>query len=257
MSSCCPVHEGAHEIVIEARGLSVRLGDKQVLQNVNLTIQRGEAIALIGPNGAGKTTLLKALLGLIPIASGEIKLLGSSSVNDVSARIGYIPQRLVADASFALSVREFLGLPLAKVHWWSSRKKVDALLEPMAREIGIQSLLSHSVAELSGGQFQRVMIAYALLRQPEILFLDVPTSGVGAPGEEDFYEMIGKIHCSRHLTVVLVSHDLSMVYKHTSRVFALNNQTICCHGTPEEVLAGQNLARVFGREFSCYQHHHP
>lgn len=256
MSFCCAQHKHSEEVAISARNLSVRLGGKLVLENINLDIFHGEAIALIGPNGAGKTTLLKSLLGLIPLESGSVRLLGSDSVRGVASWIGYVPQKVVADPSFALSVREFLSLQLKGVHWpWCSRRRLDLLLEPMVNEIGLHDLLSHSVAELSGGQFQRVMIAFALLHEPEILFMDEPTAGVDAPGEESFYEMIGKIHRSRHLTVVLVSHDLTMVYKHASRVYALN-RVVCCQGAPEEVLRGENLNQVFGQEFSCYLHHH-
>lgn len=256
MSACCEKHSHSQVITIETEGLCVKLGGRVVLEDINLQIHQGEAVALIGPNGAGKTTLLKALLGLVEVQKGTVRLLGSESLSEVSSRIGYVPQRVVADPSFALSVREFLSLHVKGIRWpWFSRKKLDSLLEKTVQEIGLGDLLSRSVAELSGGQFQRVMIAFALLKEPEVLFMDEPTAGVDAPGEEDFYEMIAKIHASRHLSVVLVSHDLSMVYKHASRVYALN-RVICCQGTPEEVLKGQNLSQVFGREFSCYHHHH-
>lgn len=255
MSSCCEKHAHSHLTAIETQDLSVRLDGRLILERINLRIQQGEMIALIGPNGAGKTTLLKALLGLIPVESGSVKFFGGKSFSDVSHRIGYVPQKLVADPSFALNVREFLALNLDYCWPWTSKKIVDRELNEMICEIGIKDILSRSVAELSGGQFQRVMIAFALLKKPEILFLDEPTAGVDAPGEESFYEMIEKIHKERHLSIVLVSHDLSMVYKHASRVYALN-QVICCHGTPEEVLQGQNLNQVFGQEFSFYHHHH-
>lgn len=250
----CHKHKG--ETAVEAEGISVRLGGKLVLKSIDLCIHKGEAIALIGPNGAGKTTLLKALLGLLPLETGRVSILGAKSASDVANRIGYVPQRLFADPSFALSVREFLALNQKGVVWpWFSQKKVDLVLEKIAEEIGISGLLSRAVSELSGGQFQRVMIAFALLKEPEILFMDEPTSGVDAPGEESFYAMVGEIHRKRHLTVVLVSHDLSMVYKHASRVYALNRE-ICCQGVPEEILKGENLERIFGQELSCYHHHH-
>ena len=256
MSSCCEKHAHSRTPVIEAHDLSVSLDGRPVLENISLQIMQGEAVALIGPNGAGKTTLLRALLGLTPLKSGTVRILGSDSFREVSQRVGYVPQRLVADPSFALNVRELLSLHLKGIRWpWFSNRRVDQLLSGTVEEIGIQDLLGRSVAELSGGQFQRVMIAFALLKEPELLFMDEPTAGVDAPGEESFYEMIGNIHAHRHLTVVLVSHDLSMVYKHASRVYALN-RVICCHGTPQEVLGAQNLAHVFGRELSYYQHHH-
>ena len=256
MATCCEKHARSQTPAIEAAGLYVNLEGRPVLEDISLQILQGEAVALIGPNGAGKTTLLRALLGLLPAKSGSVRILGCDAFREVSQRVGYVPQRLVADPSFALSVREFLSLHLKGIRWpWFSKRRVDQLLAATVEEIGIQDLLGRSVAELSGGQFQRVMIAFALLKEPEVLFMDEPTAGVDAPGEESFYEMIGKIHTQRHLKVLLVSHDLSMVYKHASRVYALN-RSICCQGTPREVLAGQSLAQLYGRELSYYQHHH-
>jgi len=243
--------------VVQARDVRVHLGGVEVLRGVNLRIAPGQVVALIGPNGSGKTTLLRALLGLQRLSGGEIQLFGSNDPRAALPRIGYVPQRLELERSFALSVREFLSLRLRETrHWfWLPRRRVDASLGEALAEIGAAPLLDHSLAHLSGGQLQRVLIAFSLLSRPELLLLDEPTAGVDAPGEETFYDLISAIQKRHHMTVVLVSHDLSMVYRHAHRVYALNG-VVCCEGTPEEVMNAESLKEAFGLHVSPYHHHH-
>ena len=243
--------------VIEARDVRVELGGVEVLRGVNLRIAPAQVVALIGPNGSGKTTLLRALLGLQRVSSGEIRLFGNPDPTASLARIGYVPQRLDLERSFVLSVREFLALRLRQTrHWfWMSRRRIDDLLGKALAEIGAAALLDQSLAHLSGGQLQRVMIAFSLLTRPELLLLDEPTAGVDAPGEETFYDLIAAIQKRHQITVILVSHDLSMVYRHAHRVYALNG-AVCCEGTPEEVMNAESLKEAFGLHVSPYHHHH-
>src|SRR5262249_27780236 len=151
-------------------------------------------------------------------------------------------QRMALDRSFILSVREFLALRLRRTHnwFWQSHRKTDELLHERLPDIGVEPLLDRPLAQLSGGQLQRVLIAFSLLTKPELLLLDEPTAGVDTPGEETFYELIANIQRRHHLTVILVSHDLSMVYKHAAHVYALNG-VICCEGTPEQVMNAESL----------------
>ncbi len=253
-SPCC---EHAGETAVEVRDLRVSINDRQVLQGVNLSVPHGKVVALIGPNGSGKTTLLRALLGLQPIASGEIKVLGERRIRRVLHRIGYVPQRLVLERSFILSVREFLALRMrSSRNWfWKTRHQIDYLIGEALEEIGVGSLLDRPIAQLSGGQMQRVLIAFSLLEKPELLLLDEPTAGVDQPGEQTFYELIAQVQKKRHLTVVLVSHDLSMVYRHASWIYALNG-VICCEGPPERVINEESLKQAFGIHVSPYHHHH-
>lgn len=242
---------------IEVRGLRVTLGDTAVLKGVRLEVPRGQIVALIGPNGSGKTTLLRCLLGLQKIDAGEIRLLGEPAGSGVLSRVGYVPQRLTLDRSFILSVREFLSLKLARTrHWfWQRHRQVDVELGPVLAELGVENLLDRPIAGLSGGQLQRVLIAFSLLRNPELLLLDEPTAGVDTPGEHTFYELIASIHKRHRLTVVLVSHDLSMVYRHASWVYALNG-VICCEGSPEHVMNAESLKQAYGIHVAPYHHHH-
>ena len=244
-------------LVIEASQVQVHLGGQHVLKGVDLNVPSGELVALIGPNGSGKTTFLRALLGLQKISSGSIKLFGSSNFDSVSSRIGYVPQRLNLERSFILSVREFLALRLRQTRgwFWQSSAKTDALIRNAGLEVGVDGLLDRPLAQLSGGQLQRVMIAFSLLAKPDLLLLDEPTAGVDAPGELGFYDLIAQIQARHHLTVVLVSHDLSMVYRHASWVYALNG-VICCEGPPQEIMNAESLKQAYGIHVSPYHHDH-
>ncbi len=254
-------HDGApHECAmpaIDVRDVRVTLGGLPILRGVSLRVPAGQLVALIGPNGSGKTTLLRALLGLQKLQGGEIRLFGESDLRSALGRVGYVPQRLDLERSFILSVREFLALRLrATRHWfWLSKRRTDELIRASLAEIGVEALLDKPLAHLSGGQLQRVLIAFSLLHRPELLLLDEPTAGVDAPGEETFYDLIAGIQKRHQMTVVLVSHDLSMVCRHAHRVYALNG-VICCEGTPDEVMNAESLKEAFGIHVAPYHHHH-
>lgn len=249
------MNRGTH--AIEIRNLRASLGGQEILKGVNLRIPSGSLVALIGPNGSGKTTLLRCILGLQAVDSGEIQILGKPLGREALDRVGYVPQRLALDPSFVLSVREFLALRRRETrHWfWTSHRKLDDQLKTFTSDLAVPDLLDRPLAGLSGGQLQRVLIAASLMKNPELILLDEPTAGVDTPGEQSFYELIGTIQRERKLTVVLVSHDLSMVYRQATRVYALNG-VICCEGSPEEVMNADSLKQAYGIHFSPYHHHH-
>ncbi len=242
---------------LEVRDVRVRLGDTEVLRGVNLQVPHGRIVAIIGPNGSGKTTLLRCLLGLQRVDAGEIRLLGQAIGPDSLRRVGYVPQRFQVDAAFSLSVREFLALrrPETRFWFWQSHRRTDDFLMETLEELGAGALLNRPLAGLSGGQLQRVLIAYSLLCRPELLLLDEPTAGVDTPGEHTFYELISTIHQRLGITVVLVSHDLGMVYRQANWVYALNG-VICCEGRPEEVINAESLKAAYGIHVAPYHHHH-
>ncbi len=244
-------------LVVEVRDVRLVLNGQPVLRGVNLRVPRGQLVALIGPNGSGKTTLLRCLLGLQKIHSGDIRLFGNNNLLEELPRVGYVPQRLALESSFILSVREFLALRLSETrHWfWQSHRRIDEWLKKRLPEIGVEPLLDRPLARLSGGELQRVLIAFSLLGKPELLLLDEPTAGVDTPGEKTFYDLIAEIQRRYSLTVILVSHDLSMVYRHASWVYALNG-VICCEGPPEVVLNAESLKEAYGIHVSPYHHHH-
>lgn len=252
-----PAIASSPELIVDACGVTTSFGGRTVLREVNLRLYRGQLVALIGPNGSGKTTLLRCLLGLQPLDAGTITLFGETDLRRALPRVGYVPQKLALEPSFALSVREFLALRLPRTgRWfWQRHARTDERLGPLIREIGVAPLLDRPLAQLSGGELQRVLIAFGLLTEPELLLLDEPTAGVDTPGELTFYELIADVQRRRRLSVLLVSHDLSMVCRHADWIYALNGE-VCCAGPPEAVMTAESLSQAFGVHASPYQHHH-
>ncbi len=210
---------------------------------VDLSVEPGETVALLGPNGAGKTSLLKLLLGLIKPERGSIE-------RRPGLRIGYLPQKASIDTVLPLSVERMMTLTEA-----FSRKEVEKALA----ETGVSSLIDEPVQTLSGGEFQRMMLARALLRNPELLVLDEPAQGVDHLGEAELYGLIGRLREERGCGVLMVSHDLHVVMAATDRVLCLNRH-LCCEGEPEEVTRHPEYLRLFGMEagsrLAVYSHHH-
>ncbi|AGK59206.1 ABC transporter [Hyphomicrobium denitrificans 1NES1] len=233
----------AEDALISARGLWLRRGGRDIVAGVDLDVRRGEIVTLIGPNGAGKTTLVRLVLGIEKPDSGLI-------VRPASTRIGYVPQRFEVDAAIPMTVQGFLGLGGS-----ASTKEMGSALD----EVGARRIEHQQLSKLSGGETQRVLIARALLRQPNLLILDEPASGVDFAGEAELYELVEKLRDERDLGVLLVSHDLHVVMAKSDRVICLNGH-VCCSGEPEHVSQHTEYARIFGQQgaaaLSVYRHHH-
>jgi len=232
-----------HRRLFTVEGLGVRLAGHSILSGVNLELSSGEIVSLIGPNGAGKTTLIRAMLGLVPHQRGRIE----KASNLV---IGYMPQRLTLDPVLPLTVRRFLRMA-AK----AGRGDILTVLG----EVGVPQLLESQVQSLSGGEFQRVLLARALLRNPDLLVLDEPAQQVDFQGQIDMFELIEQVRRARGCGVLVVSHDLHMVMRATDRVLCLNGH-ICCSGAPEAVSAHPEYVALFGpraaESVALYHHHH-
>jgi len=245
--------EPGHTHRIELENVGVKLGKVQVLYGVNAVMRCGEITAVIGPNGGGKSTLLKAILGLVPY-TGRITFCTETMCGAGRPNIGYVPQYLDFDRGIPLTVRDFLSLKYQKKPvWLGYERSVLEEAEEALAWAGAQHLMGKKMGGLSGGEQQRVMLAFALMDKPDIILLDEPVSGVDAAGEEIFAELLRKLQAERHFTVVLVSHDLSVVTQHADRVICLN-KTVRCVGRTIEVLTTENLARLYGPHTGLHVH---
>ncbi len=214
-----------NEPLIEIRNLTLRYHGQVILDDVSLTVRRGDFYAIIGPNGAGKTTLIKAVLGLVPIDSGEILLFSEPAGPKGRARIGYVPQYQAFDFQFPITVHEMVltGRLGRKIHPFSryGLHDFEAANKALSR-ISAVSLSKKQISDLSGGERQRALIARALAGEPEVLILDEPTVFVDTPTEEQFYELLSSL--SREVTILMITHDIGVVSKHVNRVACLNRK---------------------------------
>ncbi len=244
-----------HLHTLEIRNLSVRAGGVDILSGIDADIRCGEVTALVGPNGAGKTTLLLAILGLVAY-TGEIRFCRAEEHGRGAPRIGYVPQRLDFDRNAPMTVRDFFALSSQRypVVLGRSRASREAAQRSLAR-VGAEHLAGRPLGRLSGGELQRVMLALALRDNPDILLLDEPVSGVDAAGEELFCDFLDQIHSAARFSLLLVSHDLSVVSRHADRVICLN-RSIVCQGATTETLTPENLAAMYGSGAHLFSHGH-
>lgn len=227
----------ANDPIISVRQLNVTLSGHHILHNVSFDIMPGEITCVVGPNGSGKTTLIKVLLGLMPYEGVITVLHGLPGAPQ--GRLGYVPQELGFDRTMPLLVRDLLGL-------FADRKdRNNEHYLRCLRRVGAEHLLPRRLGELSGGEFQRVIMTLALHRHPQLLILDEPASGVDVEGEAVFYEILDSLRTEEGLSILLVSHDLSVVYHHATSVLCLNHELIC-HGRPQEVLTATTLGKLYG-----------
>jgi zinc transport system ATP-binding protein len=241
--------------LVAIRDLCVELGGHPILSRVSTDIPRGRITALIGLNGSGKTTLLRTVVGEYPYR-GQIKFFcGHDHSHPRPENVGYVPQRLTLDARLPLTVRDIFGLALSnRPLFLGVPRRVAKRAQELLEWVGMPGILDRPVDGLSGGQLQRVLLALALEPSPELLLLDEPASGIDFKDQRKFYELIANINRQTGLTVLLVSHDLSMVNAHTDHVLCLKDGSIRCQGSPEEMLTPMNLSVTFGAELPLFQH---
>ena len=232
------------EKILEIKNLTVRYNDHVILNHLNFWVNSGEIVAIIGPNGSGKTTLLKAILGLIP-HQGEVTIFGGSPRLALD-NIGYVPQRLDFDRTFPLTVNEFLNFIKVKNRPWR---------EEVLREVGVNTFMDKRLGELSGGQLQRLLIAKALLKEPKLLMLDEATSGVDIAAEMTFFELIEHLNKTHNVTIMLISHEVQMVYKFATQILCLNKDLVC-NGRPKEAITKEVLEKLYGKNIEFQPHDH-
>lgn len=227
---------------LEVQDLAVRLGGTEVLRSITFSLPRASCLAIIGPNGAGKTVLLRALIGAVP-HTGKIAW-GPGTV------LGYVPQKLDIERDLPLNGRDFLGARAA-LAGSSPELRREALTS-----VGLaEEALSTPIGNMSGGQFQRLLIAFALLGRPNTLLLDEPAAGIDAPGQAQLNEVLRALQDTREMTVLLVSHDLSVVYRHADYVLCLGRHGMC-FGPPRTALTAERLYEVYGEPLGFHVHDH-
>lgn len=226
------------EQILQVAGLKVEIDGQAVLTDLSFTVRRGEVVTILGPNGAGKTMLLRALLGTVP-HTGVV-----TWAKDIG--IGYVPQRLPYIKNIPLSVADFFAL----------RKQPGADIDEMLQAVGLGvESKTKLMSDFSSGQFQRLLIAWALASNPEVLMFDEPTTGIDIGGEETVYSLLTRLQRERNLTMLLVTHDLAVVHRLSSKVLCLNKELVCM-GPPLATLTPENLERLYGAEVKFYQHKH-
>ena len=228
-----------NKVILKVKNLNVEIGREKIIENLSFKIKEGEVLTLLGPNGAGKTVLLKALLGILPY-QGEIQW-------QKGIKISYIPTRLSSIKDVLLTVKDFFGLKKIP------QEKMCEILEEVG--IGDPNFFGKQISCLSTGQFQRILVAWGLSGEPQFLLFDEPVFGIDIGGQETIYELLNKLRKERNLTILLVSHDLNIVYEFTDNVLCLNKRALC-YGPPKTVLTPQNLAQLYGSEVKFYQHVH-
>ncbi|MGA2509992.1 MAG: metal ABC transporter ATP-binding protein [Candidatus Acidiferrales bacterium] len=226
--------------LLSVRDLQVAFGNRAVLQELSFEVYPGDCLAIIGPNGSGKTVLLKALQHLVPYR-GEIHW-------SQEARLGYVPQSVAADRQLPLRVGELLA---AKARFL---RLADREMEQVSSELNLSpEFLSAGIGTLSGGQFQKVLIAFAMLGRPNVLLFDEPTASLDELSEERIYELVHQLQGQNGITLILVSHDLSVVYRYANRVLCLSKNKTCM-GAPKEILTPEMLEEVYGAPPKYYRH---
>lgn len=231
--------------LVRVRGAGVRYGATQVLQSVDLALARGDFVGVVGPSGAGKTTLLRLVLGTLRPTEGTM-------TRSPSLRIGYVPQLETVDWNFPLTVGEcvLMARP-GRLLPWASRAERHAVAEVLDR-LAIGHLADRHIRELSGGQQQRMFLARALLREPELLLLDEPTSGIDVGTRHEMLHLLGDLH-DQGVTIMLTTHDLNGVAAHVPELVALHG-TVLHRGTPREVMTPRVLEQTFGAPMEVLEH---
>ena len=233
----------APQPLVRTSGVDLRIGRSQILSHVDIAVNAGEIVTLVGPNGSGKSSLVRVILGLIAPSAGTVW-------RQPGLRVGYVPQTLSIDPVLPITVRRLLAL---------AGPGAAAKIAPVLAEVGAEDLADRALQELSGGEFQRVLLARALLRDPELLVLDEPLRGIDLGGQLALYDLIGRLRRHRGIGVLMVSHDLHIVMAATDRVVCLN-QHVCCSGAPEAVSRSPEYAALFGpaaaRQLAVYAHQH-
>ena len=226
--------------ILKVENLNVKLNGEKIIEDLSFEVKEGETLAILGPNGAGKTVLFRTLLGFLPF-EGEIQW-------KLGLKISYVPAGLPSSKDIPLTVKEFFDLKK------SSQK--EAVIEALSA-VGLKNpeVLGKQVSFLSTGQFQRLLVAWGLYDNPQVLLFDEPMTGIDIGGQESVYNLLEKLKKERDLTILFVTHELSIVYKLADKVLCLSKRMLC-HGLPKEILTPERISELYSGEIKFYQHNH-
>lgn len=226
------------KILVKLKNVWLTKSNKEILKNISLEIFQNEIISIIGSNGAGKTSLLDVILWLQKASSGSIK--------KYTKKIGYVPQKFNFDQSYPITVKDLFGL-----YWF--KLDINWEFRDIIQKLSVAKLLKQSLWTLSGGELQKILILLAIIKKPDILFLDEPTTWIDAMWEKDFYEFLEFLHQTKSMSIVIISHDIHKVFSYSDKVICLN-QTICCTWKPEHIKNNSDFHSIFGDFSSPYIH---
>jgi zinc transport system ATP-binding protein len=237
------------EKLLEVKNLTIKINDHSIVDDISFELKKNDTLAVIGPNGAGKSMLFRALLGFVPF-EGEVKW-------KKGVKIGYVPQRLSVERELPLTTREFLSIKEKDI------EKINSILSSVGFEVSRDGdthhfehhILNNKLGHLSGGELQRVLVAWALVDDPNVLLFDEPTAGVDVSSEESIYELLNHLKEKRQISLILISHELQVVNKHASTVLCLNKERLC-YGPPRKVLNKEILDNLFGETANLVEHSH-
>ncbi|KJV92602.1 ATP-binding cassette domain-containing protein [Rickettsia bellii] len=225
--------------IIEFHNVSKKFGNKLPINNVSFTVKKNNITTLIGPNGAGKTTIVRLMLGLEKPTNGEI-------IIDPRLKIGYVPQKFNLSSDLPITVKKFLDL-LAPNNLTNDIKEIHSFID-------LERLKDQKISTLSGGQFQKIVLASSLLSKPDLIILDEPLQSLDVTSQQEFYQLISLIRKKLDITVFMISHDLFTVIKNSDQVICLNGH-ICCTGTPNAITPNSDFSNALS-SLGFYTHHH-
>jgi|TARA_B100001939_G_C16910271_1_gene604248 ABC-type Mn2+/Zn2+ transport system ATPase subunit len=242
--------------IIVSDGCCVQLGNTQALDDVTFSITKGKKVAVVGPNGGGKSTLFNALAGLVPVVNGSLKINGLSP-QDAKGSISYVPQRDLINRNFPLSVKQVVEMGLVSKYSLNlfSRKQINLKIKEALENVGLSEKINQNINNLSGGQFQRVLIARGLAQDADILLLDEAFSAVDVGAQEDIMSLISDINLDGK-TILVATHDINNLEEKFDEVLCLNRHC-CAYGNPSEVLTKDVIKEMYGSHYEMFKSHTP